>query len=201
MSSSLLVLSWVHSWTLKWQHLHSSWSLSSFKWCAHSKSFIQISPFFPSFQITHFCSTCLFSLSISAISSLWCPFSFAALIFNFNRCKLVVLAVLVTSSMGINTICCVLEFISMGLLFKMGFYVSLAWFLCFGELLNVKNIDPILKKCLIIFQLLLNPQHVHIISPSCYLNHISRFCGRALLGICTPRGSQLLVGALCRQVF
>jgi len=28
--------------------------------------------------------------------------------------------------------------------------------LCFGEFLNVKNIDPILKKCLIIFQLLLN---------------------------------------------
>jgi len=27
----------------------------------------------------------------------------------------------------------------------MGFYVSLAWFLCFGEFLNVKNIDPILK--------------------------------------------------------
>jgi len=59
--------------------------------------------------------------------------------------------------MGINAICCDLKFLSMGLLFKMGFYVSLAWFLCFGEFLNVKNIDPILKKYLIIFQLLLNP--------------------------------------------
>ena len=45
---------------------------------------------------------------------------------QFNRCKLVVLAVLFTSSMGINAICCVLEFLSMGLLFKMDFYVSLA---------------------------------------------------------------------------
>jgi len=58
--------------------------------------------------------------------------------------------------MGINAICCVLKFLSMGLLFKMGFCV-MVWFLRFGEFLNVKNIDPILKKFLIIFQLLLNP--------------------------------------------
>ena len=91
---------------------------------------------FPSFQITHFCSTCLFSLSIGAISSLWCPLSCAALIFNFNRYKLVVLAVLVTSSIGINAICCVLEFLSMGLFFKMTFYVSLAWLLVFWWVLE-----------------------------------------------------------------
>ena len=129
-SSPLLVL----SWEILGNQVAATLILKSihpFKWRAQFEELHPHKSIFPfTFQITHFCSICLFLLWIGAISSLWCPLSFAGLIFNFNRCKLVVLVVLVTVAMGINAICCVLEFLCMGLLFLMGFYVSLTWFLC-----------------------------------------------------------------------
>ena len=136
---------------------HSSWSLSSFKWRAH---FQELQPHkFPCSFISffHFHSktnskTCLYCFLMFQSVELVC------LVFIFGSFIVVVVLVVLIVFPWVLIGSFVLFLVLIGSYDKI--WVSMwVWlgYLCFDEFLNDKNIYPILKKCLIIFQLLLNP--------------------------------------------